>query len=197
MIRLIFLLLIFTVPNWAHPNYIHEDETDQPEIVLREDSIDKFSLPFPEKKMFNELALFYKRFVVKEEIGMQDGPDFPLISLYDNNNEVLFFKFDPENTLLLEKIIASNPIVRDEYGLQVGLTVSDIIKIRAVDFRIITDTHQHTYLKNEKSKISYEIGVSSFISDAEPSLVSSSDFKALENARIERIIWTNKKVDSN
>jgi len=155
MIRLIFILLIFTVPNWAHPNYIHEDETDQPEIVLREDSIDKFSLPFLEKKMFNELALFYKRFVVKEEIGMQDGPGFPLISLYDNNNEVLFFKFDPENSLLLEKIIASNPIVRDEYGLQVGLTVSDIIKIRAVDFRIITDTHQHTYLKNKNSKISY------------------------------------------
>lgn len=197
MIRMIFFLLVFTVSNWALPNYSYENESDLSEIVLREDSIDKFSLPFPEKKMFNEQALFYERFVVKEEIGMQDGPDFPSISFYDNNNEVLFFKFDPENRLLLDKVIVSNSIVRDEYGLQVGLTVSNIIKNRGTDFRITTDAHQHTYLKNERSKISYEIGVSSFISDAELSSVSSSDFKALENATIERIIWTNKKIDSN
>ncbi len=37
MIRFVFLLLVFTVPNWTHPNYILENEKDPSEIVLRED----------------------------------------------------------------------------------------------------------------------------------------------------------------
>ncbi len=147
--------------------------------------------------MFNELALFYEQFIVKEEIGMQDGPDFPFISLYENNNEVLFFKFNPENRLLLDKVIVTDSMVRDEYGLQVGLTVDDIIKIRGTGFRIITDAHQHSYLKNGNSKISYEIGFGMFINDAELDSVSYTEFNTLKEATIERIIWTNKTIDRN
>jgi hypothetical protein len=53
-----------------------EQTRDYREIILSENKIDIFSIPFPEKNVLRELKDYYEPYWVEANIGQQDGPDF-------------------------------------------------------------------------------------------------------------------------
>src|SRR5690554_4339175 len=54
---------------------------DYREIVLSENALDTFLIPFPETNMLMRLMNYYKPYQVEVSIGQQDGPDFTYIRI--------------------------------------------------------------------------------------------------------------------
>jgi len=189
VILVLFISIVSTLENRFSILNVYENDSV---VVLKEDSINDLDLPFPERDMYKELSSHFQNFKVFDKIGIQDGPDFRMISLVKEEKEILYFKFSPENKLLLDEVVATDSVVSDEYGIKVGSRVSDVIKKRDSDFRVHTDYHQHTYLIDDNSRISYEIDLNFNISDGRLGSIEVSVLEALKNSIIQRIIWSNK-----
>lgn len=169
---------------------LKEKALNYPEIVLRETSIDSFSLPFPEQEMLTELRDFHHPYSVERKIGQQDGPDFEYIEISRNKTPVVYFMFDWENKYRLEKIMVHNSTVVDEYGVRVGDTYSALKKKRKESFKNSTNYHEHTYLYTGNSNIHYEMTTKSFnyheFGNIEELELTE---KQLEDWTVKKIIW--------
>lgn len=168
------------------------DKIDYPEIVLRENSIDSFSIPFPEKEMLKELRNFYKPYWVERNIGQQDGPDFEYIDILRLDTPIVYFMFDPENKFLLDQIIVHDSTVVDQYGVRVGDAYLELKHKRNVNFKNSTNYHQHTYLYTNNSNIYYE--VTGDLNETQIENIEELELteEQLENWTVQYIIWRKK-----
>ena len=94
-----------------------EQTRDYREIILSENKIDIFSIPFPEKNVLRELKDYYEPYWVEANIGQQDGPDFTYFEIArDDENPIAYFDFDSENEFKLEEIRIVSSVSKDQYG---------------------------------------------------------------------------------
>ncbi len=153
-------------------------------IILSEDFINNIAIPFERKEMLGDLKESFRGFDVSKKTGQQDGPDFLLYSLKQNNENILFFGMDWEDSLRLNDIFIKSSIVKDEYGLKVGDGYWKIKELRTGEVKISTDYyHQHTYAYIDDSNISYEILGDVFLSD-------TADFENLKLTEEQTKDWT-------
>jgi hypothetical protein len=139
--------------------------------------------------MLSDLKINFKGFTVTKEIGQQDGPDFPLYSIKDENGQICFFAMDSEDTLKLTEVYIKTPLIKDQYGLRVGDYYQKIKSMRHDNAMTSTDLHQHTFVYFDNSKIQYEIS-------GDINLPDTVDFDNLNFTEeqigdwiIERLIW--------
>lgn len=164
------------------------------QIELKENSIDEFTLPFPEKDMLETLQKYYKPFYSLEaKVGQQDGPDFNYFDFLRGDDPVLYFEFDAENDLALKTIIVLDSTVSDEYELHVGDAFEEVLSKRGNGVIELDMYHQHVYYHYEKSNISYELVGKLTLSAADQSM---EDFvlteKDLLGWSIESIVWAQQ-----
>ena len=167
---------------------IAQPQTYEP-LVLKENGLNNIALPFKRKDMLSTLSKLFADFQVTKEMGQQDGPDFPLYSVKDQETELVFFGMDWEDTLKLDRIYIKVPLIIDEYGLKVGDNYQDIKALRQDSIKTFTDYHQHTYVYSDSSNIFYEIWGQATIPD-------TADFENLhfteeqiKDWKIEYVIW--------
>jgi len=158
-------------------------------LVLFEDSIAGVLLPF--KKGFDCFNLIKQTFPdlkVEKEIGQQDGPDFPLFSIRNGNDLIIYFFMDIEDSTKLNEVVILDDIVKDEYDLKIGDSYEKI-KTKRADVQTFTDYHQHTYAYFDNSKIRYEINGQADLSENADmeNLVFTEE--QIRDWKIERIIW--------
>jgi len=170
-----------------------EQKTTNQKIILSENKIDTFAIPFQEKDMLIDLENYYTSYNVETKIGQQDGPDYLYIDLMKkDDNSVAHFTFDDENKYKLDEIRILDSIVTDEYGIRVGDSYQQIIDKRTAIFKNSTNYHQHTYLYTENSNIYYELGNLTLPRDMMGNieeLVLTEE--QLQESNVERIIWRN------
>ena len=158
-------------------------------IILYENRIGGITLPFGKIEMLTELRKEFAGLTITKEIGQQDGPDFPLYSIKERNNEICFFGMDSEDTLKLNEVYIKQALVKDQYGLKVGDGYQKIKKVRNKNTKTYTDLHQHTFVYFDNSNIMYEISGSVFL----PDTVDFENLKFTEEQikdwTIEYLIW--------
>jgi len=163
------------------------------QIKLQENSIDSFPLPFPEKDMHIPLENYYKLYRVKSDIGQQDGPDFRYIEILRLDTPIVYFNFDSENELIINRIIVHDSIITDQYGLSVGNTFEKIKQNREKGKIYFDPYHQHVYYYYENSNISYEINgnleIPADVKSVEDIIITENDVK---DWTIKYIIWRKK-----
>ena len=173
-----------------------EQTRDYREIILSENKIDIFSIPFPEKNVLRELKDYYEPYWVEANIGQQDGPDFTYFEIArDDENPIAYFDFDSENEFKLEEIRIVSSVAKDQYGVRVGDTYQQVISKRQIEFKNSTDYHQHTYLYSASSNIYYEISgfenyVDIMIENIEELILDTNDLK---HCKVDAIIWRKRK----
>lgn len=172
-------------------NFTGEFKTDT--IILYEDRIKNVGLPFGKRDMLTELKKDFAGLTITKEIGLRDGPDFPLYSIKVGYEEICFFAMDSEDTLKLNDVYIKHPLIKDQYGLKVGDTYQKIKNVRDKEVKTYTDYHQHTYAYFKGSNITYEISGDVFL----PDTVDFENLKFTEQQikdwTIEYLIW--RKVD--
>lgn len=173
-----------------------EQKTDYRKLVLSENTLDTFSIPFPEKNMLSKLRNYYGLYKVRTMIGQQDGPDFTYIDISEEDNSpIAYLKFDPINKYKLDeiRIVSSNAI--DQYGIQVGDSYQQLIQKRKDNFKTSTNYHQHTYLFAANSNILYEL--TGDFTMTEEMLGNIEEFELteeqLQKCTVEFIIWRRSK----
>ena len=159
------------------------------EIVLYENSLDSFTLPFPERSMLLPLRQYYNSYSVEAKIGEQDGPDFVYFEILRSESPVIFLSFNYKNEYQLEEIIIEDSTALDQYGVRVGDTYSELKQKRNVDFENVTNYHVHTYLYTDNSNIYYEI--SGNLTEAGPDNLEDLVLteQQLESWVVDKIIW--------
>ncbi|WP_271785027.1 DUF1131 family protein [Aquimarina algiphila] len=170
-------------------------KTNDQRIVIFENRIDTFPIPFQEKDILMGLKSYYKSYNVEAKIGQQDGPNFPYIDIVKNDgNSVMFFSFDYENKNKLDEIRILDSIAADQYGIRVGDSYQKIVEKRKGDFKNSTDYHQHTYLYAENSNIYYEL--TGDITITEDMLENLEELELseeqLQKCKVEYIIWRKR-----
>ena len=58
-----------------------EETRNYRELVIYENRLDSFAIPFAEKSMLIPLRNYYEPYLVGMNIGQQDGPDFTYIDI--------------------------------------------------------------------------------------------------------------------
>ena len=174
---------------------INEPKIAHQKISLSENKFDTFLIPFQEKDMLTDLKNYYKSYTVEAKIGQQDGPDFPYIDIMKSDgNSVALLSFDYENKYKLDEIRISDSIASDEYGVRVGDTYQKIVEKRKVDFKNSTGYHQHTYLYDENSNISYELTGDLTITEDMFENIEELELseEQLQKCKVEYIIWRKR-----
>ncbi|WP_339923133.1 hypothetical protein [uncultured Cyclobacterium sp.] len=166
------------------------------EIVISENSLDTFSIPFPEKNMLMPLKSYYEPYWVEANIGQQDGPDFTYIDiLKDDDNPIAYLNFAPDNKFKLEEIRIVSSSAIDQYGVRVGDTYQEVREKRNNDFKNSTNYHQHTYLYPDSSNIFYEL--TGDFTMTEEMLENLNELGLTEeqpqNCKVDYIIWRKRK----
>ena len=174
---------------------ISEQAPDYREIVLSENTLDTFSIPFPEKNMLMPLRNYYKPYWVEANIGQQDGPDFTYIDiLKDDDNPIAYLNFDSENKFKLDEIRIVSSTAIDQYGVRVGDTFQQLIEKRNSNFKNSTNYHQHTYLYTDNSNIYYEL--TGDFTMTEEMLENLDELELteeqLQKCKVEYIIWRKR-----
>jgi len=134
-----------------------EEATRKRNFILTENSIADIPLPFPRKEMLNKVTNAFQNYQVTKEVGQQDGPDFPVYLVKYQEETVLFFAMNWEDTLKLDAVYIESPVVIDEYGLTVGRSLDNIKELRKGKLKTQEDYHNHTYMQVEDSHIIYEL----------------------------------------
>lgn len=160
----------------------------QTDMVLTENSIGEIGLPFDKSVTVKSLQKAFPNFEISKEIGEQDGPDFPLYDVKNDDATVLFFAMNPESTNELDYVLIKSPIVQDKYGLRVGDSYQKIKELRG-QVEHYTDYHQHTYVYATNSNIRYEI-------NGDVTLSADTDFENIKlteeqirDFKITQILW--------
>jgi len=177
---------------------IKERKIANQKIVLSENKIDTFAIPFQKKYMLLDLKNYYKSYNVEAKIGQQDGPDFAYIDILKNDgNSVAFFSFDYENKYKLDEIRIVDSIATDEYGIRVGDSYQKIVEKRKGVFKNSTDYHQHTYLYTESSNIYYELTGDLSITEDMLENLEELDLteEQLQKCKVKYIIWRKRNME--
>lgn len=136
----------------------NEQTPDYREIVLSENKIDTFPIPFPEKNMLMPLKDYYEPYWVEANIGQQDGPDFTYIDIArDDNNPIAYLNFDSENQFKLDEIRIVDSRAVDQYGMRVGNSLTQLIASRDTGRIDFDPYHFHIYYSYKNSNILYEL----------------------------------------
>jgi len=172
-----------------------DPKDDYKEIVLSENRLDTFSIPFPKGNTLRVLKNHFTPFQVENKLGQQDGPDFRYILISkDKETPVAYLNFNSENEFELDEIKLVNPLAIDQYGVRVGDTYRQVLSKRKADFKNSTNYHQHTYLYTTDSNIYYEL-LGDFVF-TEEMLENLKDLELteeqLEMCKVESIIWRKK-----
>lgn len=134
-----------------------ESKIDRSQKILNENSIGNIPLPLPRKNMVPDFKKFFSDKNVKKEVGKQDGPDFPMYSVYNQEILTSFFAMDPEDSLMTYSFVTTDNAISDEYGIKVGDPISKIIESRDTGIITFDPYHFHIYYNYSNSNISYEL----------------------------------------
>ena len=160
-------------------------------VVLSEDRLGALVLSeLTSMNIEKELTTLFPKSQVTKQVGQQDGPDFILYEVMQENNSVLYASMDPENSVELSSLTIVSPEIVDLYGLSVGST-SNEIKIHRPHTIVHADFHLNIYAGIENSKIKYRlIGDFKNLNDtmAISENYSVEDWQISE-MKIEFIIW--------
>ena len=170
-------------------NTITESQKLTGKVILSENNIGGLKLPFPKKEVLQELKTIFNNCSVTKEVGMQDGPDFPLYTIKCDEKRIAFMSMNYEDTLSLDDIYIQDSIIADEYGLKVGDEISKIHEIRDTGKIAFDPYHFHMYYSYPNSKIHYELKgeLSTPETDITPDIVIEE--KDIKNWKIKNIIW--------
>jgi hypothetical protein len=170
-----------------------EQAPDYREIVLSENKLDTFSIPFPEKNMLIPLKNYYKPYWVESNIGHQDGPDFTYIDIArDDKNPIAYLNFDSENKFKLDEIRIVDSRAIDQYGVRVGNTLSELITSRDTGQIGFDPYHFHIYYSYKNSNILYELEGelhTPAVENVEDIVLTYDD---IESHTVQSIIWRKK-----
>jgi len=135
-----------------------EQDQDYREIVLSENKLDTFLIPFSEVNMLTTLRNYYEPYRVEANIGQQDGPDFTYINIVrDDKNPIVYLDFDSENKFKLDEIRIVDSRAVDQYRVRVGNTLSKLITSRDTGQINFDPFHFHIYYSYKNSNIFYEL----------------------------------------
>lgn len=163
-----------------------------PKIILKENNLDTFSIPFRQENILSSLQKHYNPYSVIETEGESDGTIFTCIAI--SKNELfpsVYLNFDSENKLKLEEIRVSDTTVTDQYGIRIGDSYQTLLNKRKGDFMNFTDYHQHTYLYQEGSNIHYELIGDYKITSEMIENISELELneRQLEKCKVASIVW--------
>lgn len=173
----------------------NESKSDYLEIVLSENALDTFLIPFPEKDMLMSLKNFYGPYWVEANIGQQDGPDFTYIEIKrDDNNPVAYLDFDSANKYKLDEIRIVDSSAKDQYEIRVGDTYQQVIETRREAFKNSTNYHQHTYLYSDNSNIYYELSGDYTLTEEMLDSIEELELteQQLQKCTVKCIIWRKR-----
>ena len=165
-------------------------------IMLSENSLDTFSIPFPETNMLTALRGYYKPYWVEVNIGQQDGPDFTYIDiLKDDDNPVAYINFDHNNKYKLDEIRIVSSTAIDQCGVRVGDTYQQVIDKRQNNFKNSTNYHQHTHLFADESNIFYKLTGDFNMSEEMLENIEELELteEQLQKCKVENIVWRKRK----
>ncbi len=162
-------------------------------IELKENNINGVDLPLNREMSLDQLVAAFKGYQVTKEIGMQDGPDFPLYSVKSNDQEILFFKLNDEDTLKLDQIIVKTDTVQDEYGIRVGMTYADVRSRRGEEFELFVGDHWHTYMTYENSNVYYDVIANIDETDSEVMGTTLTKDQVLAEGKVKYLYWSDFK----
>ena len=127
-------------------------------LVLSENSLGNFPLkkgmPLSEEKIKN----FFPNFKVTKTIGAQDGPDF---FRYARGNNIHVSTPSTESNTLEEINITQDSIFRDQYNVQLGMTIKEVAAKRG-PLKITSTMHYHIYLYQKDSNIMYKMSLGTY-----------------------------------
>ncbi len=170
-----------------------ESKLDYREILLSENKLDSFSIPFPEKNMLIPLRNYYKPYWVEANIGQQDGPDFTYIDiLKDDDNPIANLYFDSENKYKLDEIRIMNSTAIDQYGIHIGDPLTKIISSRDTGQIVFEPYHFHIYYSYKNSNILYELEGelhTPAVDNVKDIILTYDD---IGSHTVQSIIWRNK-----
>jgi len=171
-----------------------QSQKDQ-RIILNEHSINKIEIPFEQKPLVPILKQAFPIYQVFDKIGEQDGPNYRYITIDKGNKPQIYLKFKDLDSDTLAEIRLLTKASKDQYGLSVGDPYSKIISLRKMEFKNVTDYHQHTYLYADNSNIYYELNRGEMTTKGwilNPEKLVLSD-KQLESCSIKAIVWRDRK----
>jgi hypothetical protein len=173
---------------------IFAQKIEHREILISENTLDTFSIPFPEKNMLMQLKKYYAPYWVKANIGQKDGPDFTYIDiLKDDNSPIAYLNFNPENKFKLDEIRIVSSKAIDQYGIRVEDSLNQLILKRDSGKIGFDPYHFHIYYYYPNSNISYELEGelhTPAMENVEDIILTYDDIKS---HTIQSIIWRNKK----
>ena len=163
-------------------------------IVLSENSLDTFSIPFPEKNMLTSLKNYYEPYWVESNVGQQDGPDYRYIDIVrDDENPIAYLNFESDNELKINEIRIVNSTVHDQYEVHVGDALTKVITSRGTGEIGFDPYHFHIYYYYKNSNISYELEGelhTPAVENVEDIVLTYDD---ISSHTVQSIIWRNKE----
>ncbi len=127
-------------------------------LVLSENSLGNFPLKKGMPLSEEELKNFFPNFKITKTIGRQDGPDF---FRYAIGNNIRLSTPSTDNNTLEEINITRDSTYRDQYNVQLGMTIKEVAAKRG-SLQIITTMHYHIYLYQKNSNIMYEMSLGTY-----------------------------------
>jgi len=128
-------------------------------LVLSNKSIGSLELDKNAKLELQDLRKVFAGLSVEQKIGQQDGPDFVYYQVSDSEGELFWIKADEDSPTKIDSIHVVSAKIPDQYGLRVGSTYAQVLRIRP-RLRVETNDHFHTYIGHPKENIVYELAVS-------------------------------------
>ncbi|MBJ2175882.1 hypothetical protein JBL43_16630 [Aureibaculum sp. A20] len=163
-------------------------------IVLSENSLDTFSIPFPEKNMLDSLRSYYEPYLVEYNVGQQDGPDYRYIDISrEDKNPIAYLNFESDNELRLNEIRIINSTALDQYEVHVEDPLTKVITSRGTGEIVFDPYHFHIYYYYKNSNISYELEGelhTPAVKNVEDIVLTYDD---INSHTVQSIIWRNKK----
>lgn len=171
-----------------------EPKPNYREILLLENKLDTFLIPFPEKDMLPTLKKYYAPYLVERNIGQQDGPDFTYIDILRNDeNPITYIHFDSDNEFKINEIRIVNSTALDQYEVRVGDPLTKVINSRGTGEIGFDPYHFHIYYYYKNSNISYELEGELHTPVVENIKDIVLTYNDINSHTVQSIIWRNKK----
>jgi hypothetical protein len=171
------------------------------ELILTSDSLGSLNLSKETEISISILKKHFPEYVVSHRIGEGDSPDFHLFQIKYANSEVVFTAISfindesdrKKDMVKLDLIEIHSDKVLDEYGLNVGMELSDILKKRNTDLIFGANHHDnHIGLNNIWYALSTEDLTDPNGPDINPENVTLEDAKK-HNLRVTSISWPSAR----
>jgi hypothetical protein len=171
------------------------------ELILTSDSLGSLNLSKETEISISILKKHFPEYVVSHRIGEGDSPDFHLFQIKYANSEVVFTAISfindesdrKKDMVKLDLIEIHSDKVLDEYGVNVGMELSDILKKRNTDLIFGANHHDnHIGLNNIWYALSTEDLTDPNGPDINPENVTLEDAKK-HNLRVTSISWPSAR----